>query len=233
MGRLSWCMRLDLFGRPSFEVGGPEDCPWRWPGQYHDVETHQFYNRWRYYDPESGVYVSRDPVGLLGGLSLFGYVADPVLDWDPDGLTAWRRGFPYGFQSLGQFNQFASATRAALTRAGYGDVNPLMQGSAVTGVSHDTRLPFDVGRRSDFDVALSGESLFRRAEELGLTKGNRTGPLDPDSLRYLGLSDAAERLSRLAGREVNFMIFQDVEAARAKASSFLFPNSRAGRHSCS
>ncbi|WP_235775089.1 RHS repeat-associated core domain-containing protein, partial [Pectobacterium brasiliense] len=46
-----------------------------------------YYNRHRYYDAESGQYLSPDPIGLLGGRRPQGYVHNP-LEWvDPFGLT--------------------------------------------------------------------------------------------------------------------------------------------------
>jgi YD repeat-containing protein len=60
LGQLAWKMQLDVFGVAEFEAGGAEDCPWRWPGQYEDVETGDYYNRHRYYG--DGGYRSRDPV---------------------------------------------------------------------------------------------------------------------------------------------------------------------------
>lgn len=42
--------------------------------------------------------------------------------------------------------------------AGYPDVEPILQGSAVTGKNFGTGAPFDVGRVSDFDVALAKPS---------------------------------------------------------------------------
>ena len=44
----------------------------RFPGQYYDEETGFHYNRFRYYDPEVGRYVSADPIGQLGTLALEG-----------------------------------------------------------------------------------------------------------------------------------------------------------------
>ena len=51
--------------------------PFRYQGQYHDIETGLFYNTFRYYDPESGNYTQiDDPIGLVGGMQLYGYVHD-------------------------------------------------------------------------------------------------------------------------------------------------------------
>jgi uncharacterized protein RhaS with RHS repeats len=45
------------------------------------------YNWHRYYDPNTGRYISADPIGIAGGLNLYGYVdGDPVNGVDPQGL---------------------------------------------------------------------------------------------------------------------------------------------------
>ncbi len=60
----------------------------RMPGQYFDKETNTFYNYFRDYDPATGRYVQSDPVGIYGGLSTYGYVANQPLGYaDPSGLT--------------------------------------------------------------------------------------------------------------------------------------------------
>ena len=49
--------------------------PFLFQGQYYDRETGLAYNRFRYYSPKMGMYVSQDPIGLGGGiLNLYGYV---------------------------------------------------------------------------------------------------------------------------------------------------------------
>jgi len=60
----------------------------RLPGQYHDRETDLYYNYRRYYDPKIGAYINQDPIGLDGGLNLYGYVSDPLGAIDPLGLAA-------------------------------------------------------------------------------------------------------------------------------------------------
>jgi RHS repeat-associated protein len=46
--------------------------PLRFQGQHEDAETGLFYNRFRYYDPDAGLYLSPDPIGLEGGLRPYG-----------------------------------------------------------------------------------------------------------------------------------------------------------------
>jgi len=81
--------QLDLFGVAQVTVARTS-CPWRWPGQYEDEETGLYYNRFRYYDPETGRYLSQDPLGLGGGLAAYGYVADPSAWYDPLGLKSCK-----------------------------------------------------------------------------------------------------------------------------------------------
>ncbi|MEI7184351.1 RHS repeat-associated core domain-containing protein, partial [Pectobacterium carotovorum] len=62
-------------------------CELRYQGQLYDAETGLYYNRHRYYDAESGQYLSPDPIGMLGGIRPQGYVHNP-LEWvDPLGLV--------------------------------------------------------------------------------------------------------------------------------------------------
>ena len=91
-GEVAWQGVTDTFGRCEVVAGDAGLCPWRFPGQYADDEIGLFYNRFRYYSPEVGGYVSRDPIGLAGGLAVHGYVGDPLTWVDPLGLTATGRG---------------------------------------------------------------------------------------------------------------------------------------------
>ena len=87
-GELAWKAQLDIYGVATVEEGKRDDCPWRWQGQYEDVETGLYYNRFRYYDPVRGDYISQDPIRLLGGMRMYGYVEDPLRQIDVLGLTS-------------------------------------------------------------------------------------------------------------------------------------------------
>lgn len=67
--------------------------PLRFQGQYHDHETGLHYNRYRYYDPLVGRFISKDPIGYAGGLNLYVYAPNPVSWIDPLGLAAHRGRF--------------------------------------------------------------------------------------------------------------------------------------------
>ena len=61
--------------------------PIRFQGQYLDDETGLHYNRHRYYDPVTGRFISKDPIGLAGGLNLRQYAPNPIEWIDPFGLA--------------------------------------------------------------------------------------------------------------------------------------------------
>jgi RHS repeat-associated protein len=82
-----WSASIDAYGALRNLKGDPQSCPFRFPGQYEDQETGLYYNRFRYYDPESGGYTQEDPIRLLGGLELRSYVGVPSESIDPLGLT--------------------------------------------------------------------------------------------------------------------------------------------------
>ncbi|WBC01025.1 DUF6531 domain-containing protein [Micromonospora sp. WMMA1976] len=83
-GGLRWWSRGDLWGRGADRTA----TPLAFPGQYVDAETGLHYNRFRYYDPATGRYVSPDPLGLSGGPNPTAYVSDPLTVADPLGLTS-------------------------------------------------------------------------------------------------------------------------------------------------
>ncbi|REC59786.1 hypothetical protein DRF65_23940 [Chryseobacterium pennae] len=81
---------MDVYG--SLRKGNNEFVPFLYQGQYVDAETGLAYNRFRYYDNEAGNYISQDPIGLNGGLVLYGYTHDGNCWVDPYGLSGWLLG---------------------------------------------------------------------------------------------------------------------------------------------
>ena len=83
-GNEVWNRQLDIYGRVKREIKASslgEDVrpfiPFLYQGQYYDFETNLAYNRFRYYNPETGAYISQDPIRLAGGNpTLYGYVKD-------------------------------------------------------------------------------------------------------------------------------------------------------------
>jgi RHS repeat-associated protein len=92
-GKLVWSVALDTCVNVRRHSGELDFIPFRFPGQYHDVETGLYYNRFRYYAPNSGIYISQDPIRLLGGKNLYGYVGNSNSEVDFRGLNA-RNSYP-------------------------------------------------------------------------------------------------------------------------------------------
>ncbi|AVS66200.1 sugar-binding protein [Paracidovorax avenae] len=61
--------------------------PFRLQGQQFDEETGLHYNRFRYYDPSIGRFVSQDPIGFEGGINFYHYTVNPFQFTDAYGLA--------------------------------------------------------------------------------------------------------------------------------------------------
>ncbi|MFF9918606.1 DUF6531 domain-containing protein [Streptomyces globisporus] len=87
-GEVAWRTRSALWGATSWNRDADAYTPLRFPGQYFDPESGLHYNRHRHYDPESGRYLSPDPLGLIPAPNAVTYVDDPTRLIDPLGLAA-------------------------------------------------------------------------------------------------------------------------------------------------
>lgn len=105
-GRIAWSIGLLCYGQVEREDRVTTDSPLRFQGQHADEETGLHYNRFRYYDPQLGIYIASDPLGLAAGLNLYQYTRNPIGWADPLGLengAALTRAMggnkPAGFQA--------------------------------------------------------------------------------------------------------------------------------------
>jgi RHS repeat-associated protein len=93
-GQIEWIARFAAWGRTLNSgryaaingIGQGLAQPLGFQGQYDDVETGLSYNRYRYYDPDAGRFLTQDPIGLLGGLNSYAYAPNPLGWSDPLGL---------------------------------------------------------------------------------------------------------------------------------------------------
>ena len=92
-GQVSWAARYGAWGEIEQEYNPHRiHQPIRLQGQQLDQETGLHYNRFRYYDPRVGQYVSQDPIGFMGGANKSSYTGNqPNRRIDPLGLD-WKLG---------------------------------------------------------------------------------------------------------------------------------------------
>ena len=88
-----WGLALSLpadtgYPDPRGELDAEADPGLLYAGQWQDAESGLCYNRFRYYEPETGMYLVSDPLGLLGGEQTYRYVPNPCGWVDPLGLAA-------------------------------------------------------------------------------------------------------------------------------------------------
>jgi RHS repeat-associated protein len=81
----------DAYGN-ILESPGALDQPYTYTGREIDAETGLYYYRARSYDPRTGRFLQKDPIGLVGGGNLYRYVgSNPVLLSDSLGLCPGDR----------------------------------------------------------------------------------------------------------------------------------------------
>ena len=68
-GNVVWQADYDVYGDLLNIKGIRDFIPFRQLGQYEDDETRLYYNRFRYYNPRIGNYISQDPIRLRGNNS--------------------------------------------------------------------------------------------------------------------------------------------------------------------
>ena len=76
------------FGKITASIGAMEDdFDYRFSSEVADDETGLVYYNYRYYSPELGRWLSRDPIGEKGGFNLYAMVGNGVVNaWDRRGL---------------------------------------------------------------------------------------------------------------------------------------------------
>jgi RHS repeat-associated protein len=89
-GALAQSYTYDSFGNITNSSGNVAN-PFRYTGRDFDAETGLYYYRARYYDPNTGRFLSEDPVQFDSGFNFYSYVGNtPTGAFDPSGLCLVR-----------------------------------------------------------------------------------------------------------------------------------------------
>jgi RHS repeat-associated protein len=173
-GAVAWKAVYTPFGEAVPSIQTVEN-PFRFPGQYYDQETGLHYNYFRYYNPQTGRYITPDPIGLEGGVNLFAYVQNnPMNRVDPSGL--WTISFGttlMGAMGLGgwggTFFNFGHDPSSDLSSGWSFSITGTVGGGVVAGIG------------GGLGVAVSGSPNARNVQQLlgtfyeGGTGFGRTG----------------------------------------------------------
>ncbi|MEJ7732134.1 MAG: DUF6531 domain-containing protein [Polyangiaceae bacterium] len=74
-------------GSRKHDVDRPEEgSPFRLRGQYYDPDVNLACSRFRWFDPDTGRWITPDPIGRAGGLNLLSFTGAPDRDTDSLGL---------------------------------------------------------------------------------------------------------------------------------------------------
>ncbi|WP_438030073.1 RHS repeat-associated core domain-containing protein [Sorangium sp. So ce233] len=87
-GRVLGQARRTTWGSTTFDAESKVTTPLRFPGQYAEDDVGLHYNRYRFYDPEAGRYISADPAGGLPDTNYFRYCRNPIAYTDAVGLDS-------------------------------------------------------------------------------------------------------------------------------------------------
>jgi len=154
-GNKTWEAQLDIYGRVrTFAGRSLNECPFRYQGQYQDSETGLYYNRFRYFDPSTGNYISQDLIGLMGGKNLYGYVPNPTTWVDILGLSGFlfRGDNTYKGGDVGLPLGSQADVMTPWEHVKMGD-NPSGKTSIFTSFSESKQIANDFGKTSKVSMA--------------------------------------------------------------------------------
>jgi RHS repeat-associated protein len=164
----------------------------RFQGQYYDGETGLHYNRYRYYSPYVGRFISKDPIGLLGGYNHYQYGPNPISWVDPTGLN---------FKSVGKIKE-ERARRQTSSSAPYIKHTMAKCKTQAQNISKKEAQYWDM---SKCESNVAQVTAFRnRLEKEGLNKGYKVDLGDNKGSHYY-IYDAGRNIGFNEGKETQYM----------------------------
>ncbi len=129
-GVLVWETEYDVYGKLRNTKGDKFFIKHRQLGQYEDAELDGlYYNRYRMYDSNSGIYLTQDPIGLSGGMALYAYVHDAnlwvdILGWHGNELGNIADSQLYDIKINGTRFKYGIATEKFVTKTDISVIRP-------------------------------------------------------------------------------------------------------------
>jgi RHS repeat-associated protein len=196
-GRVAWAAAHSAWGRVvevqrDPKAGRAVESPFRLLGQYHDAETGLCYTRFRYFDAALGRWCSPDPLGIRGGLNLFGFNGRPTIDIDPLGLACKPTQEQIDHAVANIMGLTEGQARFIMEEAFKRDSSVVFGGSRVRG---------NATPESDLDVGFGSLSTSQASKIL--KKANELGPLPIEQTRIVP-GNQTENIPRIQSPEEFF-----------------------------
>ena len=165
--QVGWWVKAFAFQKPMIDTVGSS-----WVGTLIKEKvdaTGTFYRRNRYVDPSTGRFTQEDPIGLAGGLNLYGFgKGDPVSFSDPFGLcpTGMRDqdGFCPGGLTVGQWRRIEYAARSRMTREARATVLQMLRQGRIRVEDLEGN---DVGQASIMTERITIDNSFLQTAPVG------------------------------------------------------------------
>ena len=128
--------------------------------------TGTLYRLHRYYDPASGRFTQEDPIGLAGGLNVYGFAGgDPVNNIDPFGLKVCFKGSAAEIRALRHAAEQATGAAIWLDRGGCITAVGNSMSRGLRGLRD--RLNYLAGVPGVYNVARQAQGYGSRSNSLG------------------------------------------------------------------
>jgi RHS repeat-associated protein len=166
-GSIAQRMNHDEYGRVT-EDTNPGYLPFGFAGGLYDEQTSLVRFGSRDYDPETGRWTGKDPIGFGGGdTNLYGYVAnDPVNFIDPSGNCPWCLGAVVGGVAAGVATYVANPNASQATIATSAAVGAVA-GAASSGLSATASLGVIFGANAGIGYAANVTTQVATGTPLG------------------------------------------------------------------
>ena len=201
-GNVVWQADYDIYGNLRNLHGSRQFIPFRQLGQYEDEETGLYYNRFRCYDPNTGLFISQDPIGLASGeYNFYSYVHDTNNWIDPLGLEAIA-------------NKVAGDAREAIARTWLESKFPnaeILSERYIRDIKgKSVRDTFGSRRRLDFVVVEDGK--VKGVYEVTSPTADKTAQLEKE-MNIRGKAEGGAHV-KAPGRKVALYDISDIETQR-------------------
>ncbi|WP_276529141.1 RHS repeat domain-containing protein [Tenacibaculum maritimum] len=176
-GNIVWECELDIYGKVRNLHGEKTFIPFRYQEQYEDIETGVYYNHFRYYSPDTGTYISQDPIGLLGNNpNLYAYVHDVNSETDVFGLNKAPINLGGGF--FGRLDRFPMGKGVDF------EIHVYDKGGAEVGIFGSEGFMNKHGLfGSDVDVPDNVNQRLKGISVDEMRKSGRIGPKGTDNIK--------------------------------------------------